>query len=127
MEHLQELWREYLFTPQTGFFSAVVAVLSVIAMWVLFKKAGKSGWRSLVPILNLYTLVDIADGFGIKFLLLPIPVVGVVYHVLLNLRLARAFGKGLLYGVCLIFFTPLFTLFLGLGNARYRGPRGRDA
>ena len=127
MEHLQEIWQEYLFTPQTGFCSAVVAILSVIGMWVLFKKAGKGGWRSLVPILNLYTLVQIADGFGLKFLLLLIPGVGVVYHVLLNLRLARAFGKGLLYGLLLIFFTPLFTLLLGLGSARYRGPRGRDA
>ena len=127
MEQMQELWQEYLFTPQTGFFSAVVAVLSVIAMWLLFKKAGKGGWRSLVPILNLYTLVDIADGCGLKFLLLLIPVVGAVYHVILNLRLARAFGKGLLYGLLLIFFTPLFILFLGIGNARYRGPRGREA
>ena len=127
MEHLQEIWQEYLFTPRTGFLSAVVAVLSVIGMWVLFKKAGKGGWRSLVPILNLYTLVEIADGFGLKFLLLLIPGVGAVYHVLLNLRLARAFGKGLLYGLLLVFFTPLFTLLLGLGSARYRGPRGRDA
>lgn len=127
MERLGELWSEYLFTPETGTASLIVAVLSVIAMWLLFKKAGKGGWRSLVPILNLYTLVDIADGCGLKFLLLLIPGVGVVYHVILNLRLARAFGKGLLYGLCLIFFTPLFILFLGLGGARYRGPRGRDA
>ena len=126
MEYLQEIWQKYLFTPQAGAVSVLVAALSLIAMWTLFKKAGRGGWRSLVPILNLYTLVDIADGHGIKFLLLLIPGVGAVYHVLLNLRLALAFGKGLVYGLCLIFFTPLFTLLLGLGSARYRGPRGRE-
>ena len=79
------------------------------------------------PSMTEATIVDIADGVGIKFLLLLIPIVGAVYHVLLNIRLARAFGKGLLYGLCLIFFTPLFILLLGLGGAKYRGPRGRNA
>ena len=122
---MREIWSEYLFTPQGGTVSCIVAVLSVVGMWILFRKAGKAGWRSLVPILNVYTLVRIADGAGWKTLLLLIPGVNAVYHVLLNLRLAKSFGKGVLFGLGLIFFTPLFTLILGLGGADYRGPRGR--
>lgn len=124
-DKLSELWSQYIFTPQGGTFSMIVAVLSIVGMWMLFRKAGKAGWRSLIPVLNVYTLVKIADGAGWKVLLLLIPGVNVVYHVLLNLRLARSFGKTGLFGLGLIFFTPLFSLILGLGGASYRGPRGR--
>lgn len=123
VEAFGRIWEEFFFTPGGSALSTVVAVLSVVGMWMLFKKANKAGWRSLVPILNLYTLVQIADGSGIKCILLLIPVIGVIYHILLNLRLARAFGKGLFFGLGLILFTPLFLLFLGFGGAEYRGAR----
>ncbi len=119
-ETFREIWSQYMFTPEGGVFSAVFAVLSIIGMWVLFKKAHKAGWRSLVPILNVYTLVQIGDTTGLKALLFLVPVVNVVYYVLFNLRLARAFGKGLLFGVGLMIFPPFFMLLLGLGGARYK-------
>lgn len=120
VESFEQIWNEYLFTPGGGTLATVAAVLSVVAMWLIFKKAHKAGWRSLIPLLNVYTLVQIADGVGLKCILLFIPVIGAIYHVILNLKLARRFGKGLLFGLGLIFFTPVFMLILGLGPARYR-------
>lgn len=35
-------------------------VISVIANWVLFKKAGKGGWEAIIPFYNNYVLVEIA-------------------------------------------------------------------
>ena len=122
-DQLQSIWSEYLFTPETGTISVILAVLSVVAMWVVFVKAGRGGWRSLVPVLNLYTLVDIADTTGWKFLLLLIPVVGAIYYVLLTYRLARAFGKGLLFAIGMMLFPPFFMLVLGFGRAKYRKRR----
>ena len=122
-DQLQSIWSEYLFTPETGTVSVILAVLSVVAMWVVFVKAGRGGWRSLVPVLNLYTLVEIADTTGWKFLLLLIPVVGAIYYVLLTYRLARAFGKGLLFAIGMMLFQPFFMLILGFGKAKYRKRR----
>ena len=122
-DQLQSIWSEYLFTPETGTVSVILAVLSVVAMWVVFVKAGRGGWRSLVPVLNLYTLVDIADTTGWKFLLLLIPVVGTVYYILFTYRLARAFGKGLLFAIGMMLFQPFFMLILGFGRAKYRKRR----
>ena len=31
-------------------------VLMVIAYWKIFKKAGKAGWRSIIPFLNTYDI-----------------------------------------------------------------------
>ncbi len=114
METLNEIWTKYIFTPEGGTVSAILAILSVVGMMILFRKAHKAWWRSLVPILNVYTLVQIGDGIGLKCLLFFVPVVNVVYYVIFNFRLARRFGKGFLFGIGLLVCPPLFILILGL-------------
>ena len=44
----------------------ICAVVGIIALWKIFTKAGEAGWKSIIPILNIYTYVKIADGNGIK-------------------------------------------------------------
>jgi len=39
-------------------------VITVIALWPVFAKAGIAGWNALVPILNTYVLVKIAGHHG---------------------------------------------------------------
>ena len=119
-EAMRELGDKYLFTSESKTMTVIVTVLTVIAMWLIFTKAKRSGWRALVPLLNVYTLVDIADTTGWKFILLFIPVVGVIYYILLCLRLARAFRKSGLFAVGLMLFPTVFMLILGLGKAKYR-------
>lgn len=36
------------------------AVLYIISMWKLFKKAGKNGWEAIVPYYNTYVLIEIS-------------------------------------------------------------------
>ncbi len=102
----------------------VVVVLLIIAQWKIFTKAGVPGWMSLIPILREYKLVELADGNGIKFLLLLIPFVNIVYSIMLSFRLANAFGKGTGFAFGLFLFPNLFQLILGFGSAQYIGPRG---
>lgn len=99
-------------------------VLAIVAEWMIFMKAGEKGWKSLIPIYNTYTLVRIADGNGWKFLLLLVPFVNIVYMILLNVRLAKSFGKGTGFALGLVLLTGIFTLILGFGKAQYIGPRG---
>ncbi len=103
----------------------IVTVLLIIAMWKIFTKAGESGWKSIIPVYNLYILCKIADGNGWKFLLLLIPIVHVIYYIILMFRLAVSFGKGVLFTLGLLFLPNLFTLILGFGKSQYFGPRGR--
>ena len=39
--------------------AAVVGILSIIAMWKIFTKAGEKGWKCIIPIYNLYILYKI--------------------------------------------------------------------
>ena len=37
-----------------------IAILLIVAMWKLFKKAGEPGWKALIPIYDIYILFKIA-------------------------------------------------------------------
>lgn len=108
-----------------GIIGLVIIVLLIIAQWKIFTKAGEAGWKSIIPFLNMYTLVKIVDGNGIKFLLFLVPIVNFVYAIILNIRMAHAFGKGTGFALGLIFLPNIFTLILGFGSAQYVGPQGK--
>ena len=108
----------------TGVVSLILSILLIVAWWKVFNKAGEAGWKAIIPIYNTYTLVKIADGKGIKFLLLLIPIVDIIYGIMLANRLSKAFGKSTGFTLGLIFLSPIFMLILGFGDAQYQGPQG---
>lgn len=98
----------------------IVAVVSIVAMWKLFTKAGKPGWAALIPFYNTYTLFDIVyPGNGIKFLLLLIPLVNIYIGIKCYIDLAKAFGKSGAYALGLIFLNPIFMCILGFDSSVY--------
>ena len=108
-------------------FAIVIAVLTVVAMWKLFEKAGKPGWAAIVPFYNMYCMYDIALGSGWLFLLTFIPCVNFVITIIMLFKLAEAFGKGAGYGFGLLFLNTIFVLILGFGSAEYVGVDGKNA
>ena len=101
----------------------VIGILTIIAFWKIFTKAGKPGWASIVPFYSQYCMFDIAWGNGWLFLLTFVPCVNFVVMILLYLKLAKAFGKGTGFGIGMIFLNTIFVLILGFGNAQYIGPQ----
>lgn len=121
-----ELSNELSAAQSTGssIVSFIIGVLVIVAWWKLFEKAGEAGWKALIPLYNTYTIVKIVDGNGLKFLLLLIPIVNIVYGIMLDIKLAKAFGKSTGFAIGLIFLAPIFMLILGFGDAQYQGPQG---
>jgi hypothetical protein len=37
----------------------VILIVSIIAMWKIFEKAGEAGWKSIIPIYNVYIMYKI--------------------------------------------------------------------
>lgn len=103
-------------------FCLAIAVVALIGMWKMFEKAGKPGWAAIVPFYNFYCLYDIAFGNGWLFLLMFVPCVGVVFSIMCNIKLAKAFGEGVGFGIGLTLLPFIFTLILGFGSAQYYGP-----
>jgi hypothetical protein len=101
-------------------FALVVMVIMIIGMWKVFEKAGREGWKSLIPFYNMYVLTEISGQNGWLFLLCLIPGVGsLIWSIMVSIKLAPAFGKETAFAVGLILLAPIFYMILGFGNAKY--------
>lgn len=46
------------------FTSSVVTILEIVALWKVFEKAGRKGWKSLIPVLNIYEYFEMGGVDG---------------------------------------------------------------
>lgn len=104
-------------------FALVIGVLSIVAFWKIFTKAGRPGWASIVPFYNTYCMYDISFGNGWLFLLTFVPCVNIVFGIMMLFKLAKAFGKGTGFGFGLLFLNTIFILILGFDSSEYIGPQ----
>ncbi len=102
----------------------VLAIVLIAAQWRVFKKAGKPGWASIVPVYNTWVLFEITGYPAWIALLLFVPVVNlvsVVFGLMASYKLAKLFGKSDGFAICNIFF-PLVTYpIMGFGKATFNG------
>ncbi|HIQ74454.1 MAG TPA: hypothetical protein IAA51_08580 [Candidatus Cottocaccamicrobium excrementipullorum] len=110
----------------TAGFSLIVGILfwiiGIVGRWKVFEKAGKAGWKSLIPFYSGYCLFDIAMGTGWLYILTFIPFIGLVVSVILAVNLARAFGCGTIMAILIFIFQDVMLIPLGFGNYQYQGP-----
>ena len=109
----------------------VFAVLALViaGLWKIFVKAGKPGWAAIVPIYNIYTLIEIVGRptWWLALLLLAfVPVIGslavLAVMFILYWDLAKSFGKDIGFAIGLTLLSPVFIPMLGFGSAQYIGP-----
>lgn len=117
-------------------------LLSLIGRWRMFRKAGKPGWNSLIPILNTYrefsicwngwfgVIADLCIVAGFINNLAGLP--AVIYYILLGVsflfsilegfKLAGVFGKGKVFGLLLALpvAKDICRFILGVTKAEYR-------
>lgn len=100
--------------------SFLTYLLVAIGMWPMLKKAGRPGWGGFIPIYNIYLQIKLAGRSGFLLLLYVVPIVNFIVAIVVAVGIARAFGKGGLYGFFLLFvFQPVGYLILGFGSAHY--------
>ena len=123
--------------------NAFCGLFLIIGRWCLLRKAGKSGWHSLIPFLSTYkeysicwngwlgllaelcTLAFFASGaLGLEGVVrYALPLVGFLIGIPESLKLAKAFGKGTFVGVllCIPGLRKLGRFILGVSKAKYQG------
>jgi hypothetical protein len=106
-----------------------VIVFEIAALWHVFTKAGQPGWAAIIPIYNVWILLKVIGRPGwwlALFLIGLIPFVGwlvvVVLGIIINLDLAKSFGKRIGFAIGLILLSFIFVPILGFGSAQYVGP-----
>ena len=99
----------------------VIAIVVIAGAWKMFTKAGKPGWGVLVPIYNVILMLDIAGRPLWWFILLFIPFVNLIIAIIVNIDIAKKFGKGVGFGLGMVFLGVIFIPILGFGDAQYQG------
>src|SRR5215831_2251146 len=96
-----------------------VTIPGLILGWLLvFPKAGQRWWAALVPGYNIYVLVvGVARLSTLWFILVLIPVFQVIPAILVNVEVARRFGRSEAFGLGLFLLGPVFYPVLGFGRA----------
>jgi hypothetical protein len=111
-------------TPDSiGTVVVAVQLLLVLAqlagMWKVFEKAGRAGWTALIPIYNLYVMLRIGENSPLWLLALLVPVANLYALYRIHAGVARAFGKGIGFGLGLAFLGVLFFPLVGFGDYRH--------
>ena len=96
--------------------SMALGVLMIVSLWKIFKKAGKPGWASIVPIYNVYIMCEIAEKEWWYILLLCVPFVNIYAMVVLYNGMAKRFGKGGGFVVGMILLPVVFFPMLAFGK-----------
>ncbi|TPW77639.1 DUF5684 domain-containing protein [Schumannella soli] len=100
--------------------SLILYVLTAIANWPIYAKAGYAGWTAFVPILNIYLLLKIVKFHGAMVLLYLIPLVNIVLALIVALRLGRIFGRSTVFSVFLLWLlAPIGQFIVGYGRSQH--------
>ena len=122
MQFIDYYYYEYQMAPSpfASFLSLLLGAAGIVACWLLFKKAGKPGWASIVPFYNVYTLFEITWGSGWRFLMLLIPIYNIYFVIKMNIDWAKAINQGVGFGIGLLLLPFIFQLILAFGGEQYR-------
>ena len=114
MTDTQSMEAVYAALSQYAIFFIVMLVVSIIAQWKIFTKAGEAGWKSIIPIYNivvLFKIVGLSPWLVLLYLTSIIPIIGglIVFGLTIvwNVKLAKVFGKSGLFAVGLIFLSEV--------------------
>lgn len=108
----------------TSLIGLLFYILLAVALWRVFTKAGYPGWLAIIPIVNTVFLVKVAGYSGWMTLLYLIPIVGLIFHIIVSIRVGRAFGHGGFFSFfLLVVFWVIGYLILAFSDDRYRPER----
>ena len=118
-------------------FIIVLLILLVVAYWKMFTKAGIAGWKSLIPLYNVYIAFKIAwkdqtafwvwlaanvvyglfrdheDGVS-GVITIAAGILALVWWMRFCIRQAKSYGKGAGTGIAAFFLPNILTLYYGL-------------
>lgn len=104
-----------------------IIVLMIASLWKIFSKAGKPGWASIVPIYNIIVMLEIVGKPTWWIILYLIPFVNIVVGIIINIQMAKSFGKDTGFAIGMILLPFIFFPLLAFGNAQYTKPSVAEA
>ena len=100
----------------------LIIVAMFASLWKIFAKAGQPGWAGIVPIYNLFVMINIV-GLPVWFIVLFfVPCINIFVGLYLTYGLAKSFGKEIGFVILLILLPVVGYPLLAFGDSKYVGP-----
>ena len=130
--------------------SLVLGIVQIVATAMVYKKAGESWWKCLIPFYGQYIFYKIvwdplwfwvSLGLGLvscmaSSMIGGVTVLSVVCAVIMafyvaleimtNIKFAKSFGRSGAFAIGLILFNPIFLLIIAFSKNQYVGPGGQN-
>ncbi len=106
---------------------AAITIPAVVAGWLgVFTKAGQPRWAALIPVYNIYVLVvRVARLSPLWFVLIMIPPVNLIASILVNVEVAKRFGRSEAFGVGMSVFGFVLYPIIGFNRDGYESVHDR--
>ena len=105
----------------------VFSLFMTVCLWLIFKKANKPGWASIVPFYNTWLMFEIGGKPGWWSLLLYVPIiniVAIVMYVMALIEISKRFGQSEAFAI-LLFLIPIVGYpMLAFGKSSYNDGTG---
>jgi hypothetical protein len=115
---------EFLGSMLFGMLWLAGMLIGLASMWVIFTKAGRQGWEGIIPIYNLYVLLQIVGKPTWWLILFLIPGANIVFGIWTINMLSKSFGKDEGFTIGILLLSIVFLPILAFGDAKYQGPYG---
>lgn len=99
--------------------SMLFFVLIIESQWKIYKKAGKEGWASIIPIYSIIVLLEIVKKPTWWLIFLFFPFVNVIFAIWVTNLISKRFNKDEGFTIGLIFLPFIFYPLLGMSEAEY--------
>ena len=97
----------------------LIVVFSYAGLWGIFKKAGRPGWASIIPVYSDIVLLQMADRPIWWLFLLFLPFVNIIFNIVIWLDILRAFRKPQWHIILAVFLPFLYFPYLGFSDSEY--------
>lgn len=104
-------------------------VLTIVAHWKLFEKAGEPGWKAIIPIYNtviLFKIIGLNPWLVLVYLAAGVPFIGgiavIAMNIIVAIKTSQAYGQESAFAIGLFLLPDIFKMILGFGSAQYVGP-----
>jgi len=108
-----------IFNGVFGGLYGIILILMLVAGWKVFTKAGKAGWKILIPFYNIIVMLQIIKKPWWWLILLFVPIVNWVISILMSHRLSLSFGRGTGTTIGLILLPFIFLPIIAFGQSKY--------
>ena len=113
---------EYIIPIVIGIFILlIIAIICLISLIRIFKKANRSGIAAIIPIYNFIVMMEIINKPTWQIILLFIPFINLIIYAQVLFKIAKSFRKTNTFAFLTVLFPFVFLPILGFSDSEYIG------